>query len=59
VVGGASIDHQEIPWLPVWLATITGSLFVWVEVRSAAKKYSFQVGTSELRRKNEMSSFRI
>ncbi len=44
-VDRAAIDHHEIPWLPVWLATITGSVLAWVEVRRAAKKYSFQVST--------------
>jgi hypothetical protein len=33
------MDHQEMPWLPVWLATITGSVLAFVEVRRAAKKY--------------------
>ena len=37
----AAIDHQLMPWLPVCDATITGSGLAWVEVRSAAKKYSF------------------
>ena len=25
----AAIDHQLIPWLPVWLATITGRVWAW------------------------------
>ncbi len=33
----AAIDHQEIPWEPVWLATMTGSVLACVEVRRAAK----------------------
>ena len=36
-----------MPWLPVWLATITGRVLASVEVSSAAKKYSFQVSTSD------------
>ena len=39
--------HHEMPWLPVWLATITGSVLALVEVSSAEKKYSFQVSTSD------------
>src|SRR5690606_34552536 len=41
----AAIDHQLMPWLPVWLATITGNVLASVLVRSAAKKYSFQHST--------------
>ena len=43
----AAIDHQLMPCEPVWLATITGSVLAWLEVRSAAKKYSFQVRISD------------
>ena len=43
----AAMDHHEMPWLPVWLATMTGRVMVFVEVSSAAKKYSFHVSTSE------------
>ena len=43
----AAIDHQLIPWLPVCEATITGRVLAWVEVRRAAKKYSFQVSTRD------------
>ena len=43
----AAIDHQLMPFEPVWLATITGSVLVSVLVNSAAKKYSFQGSTSE------------
>ena len=39
----AAITHQLMPCEPVWLATITGSVLASVLVRSAAKKYSFQV----------------
>ena len=42
-----AIDHQLIPCEPVWLATITGSVFASVLVSRAAKKYSFQVSTRE------------
>ena len=43
----AAMDHQLIPWLPVWLATMTGKVLASVLVSSAAKKYSFQHSTSE------------
>ena len=43
----AAMVHHEIPWLPVWLATITGNVRALLPVRRAAKKYSFQVSTSE------------
>ena len=43
----AAMDHQLMPWLPVWLATITGRVLASVEVSSDAKKYSFQVSTSD------------
>ena len=43
----AAMDHQLMPWLPVWLATMTGSVLASVEVRRAAKKYSFQHSTRE------------
>ena len=44
----AAIDHQDIPCEPVWLATITGSVFAYDDVKRAAKKYSFQVKTREI-----------
>ena len=44
----AAIDHQEIPWEPVWLATMTGNVLACEDVKSAAKKYSFQVRTKEI-----------
>src|SRR5690348_504189 len=43
----AAIDHQSIPCELVWLATMTGSVLAWLAVRIAAKKYSFQVRTSD------------
>ncbi len=44
-VASAAIAHQLMPCEPVWLATITGRVLALVEVRSAAKKYSFQQRT--------------
>ena len=41
----AAMVHHEMPWLPVWLATMTGSVLASVDVSRAAKKYSFQVNT--------------
>src|ERR1700730_17205227 len=49
-VDSAAIDHQLMPCEPVWLATMTGRVFASVLVKSAAKKYSFQVNTTERRR---------
>src|ERR1700747_3735705 len=46
-VASAAIVHQLIPWEPVWLATITGSVWASNPVRSEAKKYSFQHRISE------------
>ena len=43
----AAIDHHEMPCEPVCEATITGKVFAADEVRSAAKKYSFHVSTSD------------
>ena len=43
----AAIDHQLMPWEPVWLATMTGRVLALVAVRRAAKKYSFQQRTRE------------
>src|SRR3569832_2404943 len=44
-VARAAIDHQLMPCEPVWLATMTGIVLASVDVRSAAKKYSFQHST--------------
>src|SRR5215475_7369247 len=46
-VESAAMDHQLMPWEPVWLATMTGSVLALVLVSNAAKKYSFQHSTSE------------
>src|SRR5215470_9781771 len=46
-VESAAIDHQLMPWEPVWLATMTGSVLALVLVSRAAKKYSFQHSTRE------------
>ena len=43
----AAIDHHDMPCDPVWLATITGSVFALVLVSKAAKKYSFQQRMTE------------
>src|SRR6185437_532255 len=50
VVESAAIDHQLMPCEPVWLATITGNVLASEAVSSAAKKYSFQVRTSDSRK---------
>ena len=42
----APIDHQRIPWELVWPARRKGSVTAFVEVRTTAKKYSFQAKTS-------------
>src|ERR1700752_3204185 len=46
-VESAAMDHQLMPWEPVWLATMTGSVLELVLVSRAAKKYSFQHSTTE------------
>ena len=46
-VESAAMDHQLIPCEPVWLATMTGSVFASALVSSAAKKYSFQLKTRQ------------